>query len=73
MDFYFVRADNDVLRALAAKLPAGRVFESGRAFVPFIKAALYEQLLAALALTPRRGQSKPLASPLRPEAAPGAV
>lgn len=31
---------------LAAKLPAGRVFESGRAFVPFVKGALFEQLAA---------------------------
>jgi hypothetical protein len=31
---------------LAAKLPRGRVFASGRAFVPFVKAGLYEALTA---------------------------
>src|SRR3954471_20225585 len=29
---------------VAAKLPRGRLFESGSAFVPFVKAALYETL-----------------------------
>src|SRR3954469_13923322 len=33
-------------RALAAKLPKGRVFASGRAFVPFVKAAVYGPLAA---------------------------
>lgn len=36
-------ADGD-LRALAGKLPQGRVFASGKAFVPFVKAALFDQL-----------------------------
>jgi hypothetical protein len=34
-------------RALAAKVPKGRVFASGRAFVPFIKATLMTELQAA--------------------------
>ena len=37
----------DAERALAAKLPRGRVFATGRAFVPFIKAALFTELQAA--------------------------
>lgn len=37
----------EVERALAAKLPRGRVFASGRAFVPFIKASLLGELQAA--------------------------
>lgn len=32
------------LRALAGKLPQGRVFASGKAFVPFVKATLFDQL-----------------------------
>lgn len=32
------------LETLAARLPAGKLFDSGRAFVPFVKGALYEQL-----------------------------
>lgn len=32
------------LRALAGKLPQGRVFASGKVFVPFVKAALFDQI-----------------------------
>lgn len=40
---------------LGAKLPAGRVFESGRAFVPFVKAAVFDLLDAdPAAFTPER-------------------
>jgi hypothetical protein len=35
------------LQALAAKLPRGRVFASGRAFVPFVRAGLYQSIAAA--------------------------
>jgi len=37
----------DLERALAAKVPRGRVFASGRAFVPFIKGSLFSELQAA--------------------------
>lgn len=37
----------EVEQTLAAKLPRGRVFASGRAFVPFIKATLLGELQAA--------------------------
>jgi hypothetical protein len=47
MDFFLIRADTDTLREMAATLPKGRLFESGRAFAPFIKRALYERLFAA--------------------------
>jgi hypothetical protein len=40
-----VRTDTE--RPLATKVPRGRVFASGRAFVPFIKAALFTALQAA--------------------------
>ncbi len=40
-----VQADTE--QALAAKVPRGRVFATGRAFVPFIKAALFTELQAA--------------------------
>lgn len=36
----------DEHRAIAAKLPAGRVFASGKGFVPFVKAGLYNELAA---------------------------
>lgn len=48
MDFYLAAAETDALRDLGAKLPAGRLFRaSGKAFVPFVKATIYDQLLAA--------------------------
>ncbi len=34
-------------QALAARVPKGRVFASGRAFVPFVKAALFLELQTA--------------------------
>lgn len=40
-----LRAATDELRALAGKLPHGRVFASGRAFVPFVRASLFDELV----------------------------
>lgn len=39
-----VPVTNDELRGLARQLPEGRVFASGRAFVPFVKGSLFDQL-----------------------------
>jgi hypothetical protein len=36
----------DEHRALADRLPHGRIFGSGKAFVPFVKGALYDDLIA---------------------------
>src|SRR4051812_23404994 len=46
MGMQVLRPDTGEQRALAAKLPRGRVFASGRAFVPFVKAAVYGPLAA---------------------------
>ncbi|MBB3952805.1 hypothetical protein [Aureimonas jatrophae] len=43
-----VAGGDEALAALAARLPSGRLFESGRAFVPFVKGELYDQLVAYL-------------------------
>jgi hypothetical protein len=51
MGMRLLRTTTDEQRALAAKLPRGRVFKSGKAFVPFVKPRLYESL-AALAGSP---------------------
>lgn len=63
MGLYFVAAETELLRDLAAKLPSGRLFASGRGFVPFVKAELYNRLFAATGTpdTPRpvRATSKP--------------
>jgi hypothetical protein len=46
MGMQVLRLATDEQRQLAAKLPAGRVFASGRAFVPFVQAGVYEALRA---------------------------
>lgn len=40
--------DSDAARHIAGELAVGRLFPSGKAFVPFVKATLYAELLAAL-------------------------
>jgi hypothetical protein len=45
-----VQVSRGGLEALAATLPGGKLFDSGRAFVPFVKGATYQRLLA---LTPK--------------------
>lgn len=39
--------NSDELQELAKKLPSGRIYARGRAFVPFIKRDLYDKLQAA--------------------------
>ncbi|WP_051439747.1 hypothetical protein [Methylobacterium sp. 10] len=56
----------DEHRAVAAQLPAGRIFaQSGRGFVPFVKKALYERLttLAGLGEAPPRPIQTMVSSP----------
>lgn len=48
MGMYAIPVETDDLRALAARLPEGRVFASGKAFVPFVKASLFDELLPHL-------------------------
>lgn len=71
MNMHVLRLENDEQRALAAKLPRGRVFGSGRAFVPFVKAGLYESLAAMAGVSTRVGsagaESAPAGSPSPPE------
>ncbi|MGO7666524.1 hypothetical protein ACC697_29235 [Rhizobium ruizarguesonis] len=48
MGMLALRADNDAVRSLLPKLPKGKLFESGKAFVPFVKQDLYKQIAAHL-------------------------
>ncbi|MER9444911.1 tudor domain-containing protein [Mesorhizobium sp. M0340] len=43
-----LRASNDELRDLAGKLPKGKVFASGKAFVPFVKATMFDKIATHL-------------------------
>ena len=67
MGLYRAVADTDALRDLAGRLPVGRVFPSGRGFVPFVKADLYARLHAATGTPdtpmPARAASKPADAP----------
>ena len=55
MGMRVLRLETDKARELAGKLPRGRVFASGRAFVPFVKAGLYEALAAFAEVSSGRG------------------
>lgn len=49
---------NDELRGLADRLPHGRVFSSGKAFVPFVKGDTYRELLGHLSAAERERLGK---------------
>ena len=44
MGFYAVRVEDEGLRQLAASLPAGKIFVTGRGLVPFVKRDVYDKL-----------------------------
>ncbi len=50
MGFMTLPVTTDEQRDLALRLPAGKIFGSGKAFVPFVKADLYDQLIAHMPL-----------------------
>lgn len=78
-----LRASTDELRDLAGKLPQGKVFASGKAFVPFVKATTFDKITTHLpssykwpvraakpaAEKPKKasGASAPEVGPTRPE------
>lgn len=48
MSFAVIQIDTDDLAKITASLPPGKLFESGKAFVPFVKRETYELLAAHL-------------------------
>lgn len=48
MDMALIDVTNDELSTIAKKLPRGRLFDSGKAFVPFVKRTVYDQLATYL-------------------------
>ncbi len=48
MGMHGLVVDDDGLAAIARRLPRGRLFASGRAFVPFVKGSTFDQLAARL-------------------------
>jgi len=48
MGFAIIDVSSDELATIALGLPKGKLFESGRAFVPFVKRSVYDQLATHL-------------------------
>ena len=76
MDLYVVAAETKVLRDLGAELTIGRLFPvSGKAFVPFVKADLFNRLLVAAGLPdapmPAQAAAKPASAPPTPKSSDG--
>ena len=76
MGFSVLAVRNDAHRSLAGSLPRGRIFEaSGKAFVPFVKAGLFNQLLAAAGVLeapmPARAAGKATGAPPTPKGGDG--
>lgn len=57
-------AATDELTGLAKKLPVGRLYSTGKGFVPNIRQNLYSQVIAALALEPQAAVGKDQEPPL---------
>jgi hypothetical protein len=62
MSFVTLRVATEDQMELARKLPRGRIFDGGRAFVPFVKHALHERS-AKLAADQTSGGQSPLPAP----------
>src|SRR5438876_2236837 len=62
MDLNVYQAANCELADLAKKLPTGRLYSTGKGFVPNIRQSLYSEIVAALAGAPgaARGQDEDL-------------
>lgn len=51
MGMHGLAVDDDGLAAIARRLPRGKLFASGRAFVPFVKGSTFDQLAARLPMS----------------------
>ena len=58
MDLRVYEAASEDLAALAKKLPEGRLYRNGRAFVPNVRQSLYSQIIVALAVEPQAAVGK---------------
>lgn len=72
MNMHFVAVgENHDLAAIATKLPKGKLFDSGKAFVPFIGGAVFETLLPhAPPAAAEHKEPKPKAAKVKASAAP---
>lgn len=63
MGMVAVRVETDAFAELAAKLPQGKVFASGKAFVPFVRDTLYRSIADQLPDDMRAILGKPREAP----------
>jgi hypothetical protein len=65
MGFHVIRvpADNDEQHATAEKLPLGKIFASGRAFVPFVGRTVFDKLTTLVAGDITERAPKPIGAP----------
>lgn len=67
MGMHVLEISDDTHHSLAAGLPQGRLFGSGKAFVPFVKAEVFDRLVAAAGLpdvaVPVRASGKAAGAP----------
>lgn len=60
MGMFALPVEDDAVQALARQVPQGKIFASGRAFVPFVKASLYDALAAHLPEDQREAARQPV-------------
>lgn len=48
MGMFSLPVEDNAVRSLAGQLPQGKIFPSGKAFVPFVKASFYDALMTHL-------------------------
>jgi hypothetical protein len=58
MDLNVYEATSGDLAEVAKKLPVGRLYSTGKGFVPNIRQTLYSDIVAALAITPSAARGK---------------
>ena len=63
-----LKVENDEVRSLLTRLPQGKLFDSGKAFVPFVKQGLYDEIAAHLSDEERQRLEQPRAAPETPPA-----
>ncbi|MGB3025814.1 hypothetical protein [Paradevosia shaoguanensis] len=62
MNMHVIPVGDDAIKALAGKLPQGRIFGSGRAFVPFVSRQLYAELEKHIPAAARTAKLKVVAA-----------
>lgn len=68
MGMVALKVESDEVRSLLARLPQGKLFDSGKAFVPFVKQDLYNEIAAHLSDEDRERLEQPRAAPETPPA-----